>query len=223
MQGQRRHQLHALEHMSIVVAPLRQRMEALDQSLTAQSATSVTRTGGFVARRGTGDVRYPRRSAGGLCLASTAPLVPREECQLWRRSTDTSGTSDKRPVLLQHAGQGAFCVDHECFTRAWTRYAWNPATRDCEATRRPARLASSEPECLSLHGSLLFVRTKNGKGRKENGDVLAHTSSLCVGTSCSCACPHADKRPFLPRLCVGSLLATVMKTGQGHSVTLRQG
>jgi len=51
-------------------------------------------------------------------------------------SADTSGTSDKRPVLAQHAGQGALCVDHECFTQAWTRYAWNPATRDWEGTHR---------------------------------------------------------------------------------------
>ena len=152
-------------------------------------------------------VRYPRLKSGGLCLVSTAPLVPREECQLWRRSTDTSGTSDKRPVLLQHAEQGALCVDHERFTQAWTRYAWNPATRESEATRRPARLASSEPECLRLHGSLLFVRTKNGKGRKENGDVLAHTSSLCLRTT---ACPHVPIRTrghSSPAMRVGGLLA----------------
>ena len=54
-------------------------------------------------------------------------------------STDTSGTSDKRPVLIQHAGQGALFVDHECFTQAWTS-CLEPG-HQCEGTRRPARLS----------------------------------------------------------------------------------
>ena len=37
MRGQLRNQLHALEHMPVVVAQVRQRMKALDQTLTAQT------------------------------------------------------------------------------------------------------------------------------------------------------------------------------------------
>src|SRR5215471_12433503 len=75
-------------------------------------------------------------------------------------STDTSGTSDKRPVLIQHAGQGALCVDHECFTQAWTSCLEPGHSVVKEPVGKPS--LSGEPECLSLHGSLLFVHTENG-------------------------------------------------------------
>ncbi len=56
-------------------------------------------------------VRYesqkPMSKLRGLCLASTATLCSRKGKQLWLHRLTTSGPSDKRPVLPQHAEEGA--------------------------------------------------------------------------------------------------------------------
>src|SRR5215469_8261717 len=138
----------------------------------------------------------------GLCLASTATLPTRTGQQLWRRSADTSGTSDKRPVLAQHAGQGALVVDHECFTQAWTRDAWNPATRDCEGTRRQTvslrRTGVPKPTCT--HSFCTDSKRKWKKG--ERRCACAHNQLATTGNWLS-PLPHAYRRPFLPRMKTG--------------------
>lgn len=48
MQGQLRNQLHALEHNSVVIGQVHQRMEALDHTFTAQIAEIETELAGLV-------------------------------------------------------------------------------------------------------------------------------------------------------------------------------
>jgi len=52
-------------------------------------------------------VRYPMSELRGLCLASTAVLHSLAEEQLWLHWLTQEAPSDKRPVLAQHAEQGA--------------------------------------------------------------------------------------------------------------------
>ena len=74
-------------------------------------------------------LRYPRRSAGGLCLASTAALVPREECQLWLHRLTQRALLTRGPSLSGMPDKERYSSTTSVLLESWTRYAWNPATR----------------------------------------------------------------------------------------------
>src|SRR5713101_9735004 len=98
-----------------------------------------------------------------LCLCSTAPLCINMHAQLWFQRTThpspcDSGASDNGPVLAPHAEQEAFTLDRERFTQA---------RRSClEPDRSVGKVPvgepslSGEPECLSLHVTILAHKEK---------------------------------------------------------------
>ena len=73
---------------------------------------------------------------------------------------DASGPFDKRPVLAQHAEPEAF-IDRERFTPS--RFLDGNPTVQLERYHVGKPSLSGEPECLSLHTTILPALTKSGK------------------------------------------------------------
>ncbi len=76
-------------------------------------------------------------------------------------STDTSGPSDKRPVLAQHAGQGALVSTANVLPRHGV-LAWNPLRSVGKGPVGEPSL-SAGAECLSPHSTILTEGVKRGK------------------------------------------------------------
>ena len=112
-------------------------------------------------------------------------------------STDTSGTSDKRPVLIQHAGQGALFVDHECFTQAWTSCLEPGHSVVKEPVGKPSLWRTRVPKPTWISSFCTYRKRKWKKG--ERRCACAH-KQLVPTHNCLSPRPHADKGPFLPRL-----------------------
>src|SRR5258708_24643134 len=76
--------------------------------------------------------------------------------------SEDSGASDNGPVLAQHAEQEAFTLDRERFTQ--TRRSCLEPDRSVGKVPVGEPSLSGEPECLSLHSTILAQEEKSGNG-----------------------------------------------------------
>jgi hypothetical protein len=76
--------------------------------------------------------------------------------------SEDSGASDNGPVLAQLAEQEAFTLDRERFTQ--TRRSCLEPDRSVGKGPVGEPSLSGEPECLSLHSTILAHKEKSGNG-----------------------------------------------------------
>jgi hypothetical protein len=115
----------------------------------------------------------------GLRLDSTATLRGVAAAQLWLhrpthhgRQDASTGPSDNWPVLVQHAEQGALFIDRERFT--WQRVLCQNAMRSVVRVPVGELSLSGEPECLSLHVSILTEGAKSGNAKTLDSSIPSH-------------------------------------------------
>src|SRR5260370_37673709 len=76
--------------------------------------------------------------------------------------SEDSGASDNGPVLAQHGEQEGFTLDRERFTQ--TRRSCLEPDRSVGKVPVGEPSLSGEPECLSLHSTILAQEEKSGNG-----------------------------------------------------------